>query len=71
MVNKVHHESAGVQHKIAKQFKKKLPIISWLPNYNLDLAVSDLIAGVTVGLTIIPQDNEQAFILSKQNLNEI
>ena len=60
LVNEVHHESYGVQHKIVKQIKKKLPITSWLPNYNLDFAVSDVIAGVTVGLTVIPQENEQA-----------
>ena len=35
--------------------KKKLPILSWLPRYSLDWAVSDMIAGVTVGLTVIPQ----------------
>ena len=27
----------------------------WLPEYNLNFAISDLIAGLTVGLTVIPQ----------------
>ena len=35
--------------------KARLPILSWLPHYNLNDAVSDAIAGVTVGLTVIPQ----------------
>ena len=34
---------------------KRIPILSWLPSYNREQAVSDLIAGLTVGLTIIPQ----------------
>ena len=38
-----------------KHLKKKIPIVEWLPQYNLDWAISDAIAGVTVGLTVIPQ----------------
>ncbi|XP_063533835.1 sodium-independent sulfate anion transporter [Cydia strobilella] len=34
---------------------KRLPIVTWLPEYNSDKAVADLIAGITVGLTVIPQ----------------
>ena len=51
-----------LQQKIVKQVKKKVPIISWLPKYNLDSAVSDLIAGVTVGLTVIPQGIAYALV---------
>ncbi|XP_075211172.1 sodium-independent sulfate anion transporter isoform X2 [Lycorma delicatula] len=36
-------------------FGRHIPIISWLPEYNLEKAISDLIAGITVGLTVIPQ----------------
>ena len=35
--------------------KKRLPIIEWLPKYNLAKLVADAIAGLTVGLTVIPQ----------------
>ncbi len=35
--------------------RRRLPIVGWLPNYNWNYSVFDLIAGVTVGLTIIPQ----------------
>lgn len=38
-----------------KVLYKRVPILSWLPSYNLDYALCDLVAGVTVGLTVIPQ----------------
>ena len=48
-------EGREENNKILKHVKKKVPIVGWLPNYNLDNAISDAIAGVTVGLTVIPQ----------------
>lgn len=38
-----------------KTLQKRLPISKWLPKYNADDAVGDLVAGITVGLTVIPQ----------------
>ena len=38
-----------------KYVTERLPILQWLPKYNFKFAVYDLIAGITVGLTIIPQ----------------
>lgn len=38
-----------------KSLKRKLPILSWLPYYTMDDGLGDLMAGVTVGLTVIPQ----------------
>ncbi|XP_014288462.1 sodium-independent sulfate anion transporter isoform X2 [Halyomorpha halys] len=35
--------------------EKRIPIVSWLPKYNTEDLVADLIAGVTVGLTVMPQ----------------
>ena len=35
--------------------KAWLPILSWLPRYNLNWLQMDIIAGLTVGLTAIPQ----------------
>lgn len=35
--------------------KKKLPILQWAPNYTLGWLLSDLIAGITVSLTAVPQ----------------
>ncbi len=38
-----------------KQLLKRVPVLDWLPKYTLHKAVADLIAGVTVALTVIPQ----------------
>lgn len=38
-----------------KTLHKRIPITSWLPQYNAEKAIGDVIAGVTVGLTVIPQ----------------
>lgn len=35
--------------------KKRLPIVVWLPHYNITTLIQDIIAGITVGLTAIPQ----------------
>lgn len=32
-----------------------MPILNWLPRYDGHDALGDLVAGVTVGLTVIPQ----------------
>jgi sodium-independent sulfate anion transporter 11 len=34
--------------------RRRFPILKWLPSYNWDFAVYDVIAGITVGLTTIP-----------------
>ena len=48
--------------KVAKQFiltkddiKQRLPILTWLPKYNLTKLQGDLIAGLTVGIMVVPQ----------------
>lgn len=38
-----------------KTVKKRMPIIEWLPQYNITTLIQDIIAGITVGLTAIPQ----------------
>ncbi|XP_053972906.1 sodium-independent sulfate anion transporter-like isoform X2 [Hylaeus volcanicus] len=38
-----------------KLLYKRLPIVAWLRMYRRDYIASDLVAGITVGLTIIPQ----------------
>ncbi|XP_046630621.1 sodium-independent sulfate anion transporter-like [Daphnia pulicaria] len=35
--------------------RRRFPILKWLPSYNWDFAVYAVIAGITVGLTTIPQ----------------
>ena len=34
---------------------KRLPVLNWLPKYNMEWAIGDFVAGITVGLTVIPQ----------------
>lgn len=41
-----------------KMLHKRIPILGWLPQYNADSVVADLVAGTTVGLTVIPQVRE-------------
>lgn len=38
-----------------KTLYKRVPIMSWLPAYTKEDGIGDLVAGVTVGLTVIPQ----------------
>ncbi|CAL7935991.1 unnamed protein product [Xylocopa violacea] len=38
-----------------KLLYKRIPIVAWIPKYRKDYIVSDLVAGITVGLTVIPQ----------------
>jgi SulP family sulfate permease len=42
--------------------KKIAPILEWLPNYNTSLFKGDLIAGITVGIVLIPQGIAYALI---------
>ncbi|KAF7391863.1 hypothetical protein HZH68_011406 [Vespula germanica] len=34
---------------------RRIPILKWLPNYNWGKCLQDILAGFTVGLTVIPQ----------------
>ena len=43
-------------------FKKYIPILSWLPNYNKAALSGDLSAGLTVGVMLIPQGIAYAMI---------
>ena len=40
---------------VCRLVRKRLPVLNWLPQYRPSTAVADLVAGVTVGLTLIPQ----------------
>lgn len=38
-----------------KTLHKRLPIFRWLPGYSSSDGICDLVAGISVGLTVIPQ----------------
>jgi SulP family sulfate permease len=42
--------------------KKIIPILEWLPKYNSSLFKDDLVAGITVGIILIPQGIAYALI---------
>lgn len=44
------------------KLKKILPILEWLPNYDASYFKGDLIAGITVGIILIPQGIAYALI---------
>ncbi|XP_030376002.1 sodium-independent sulfate anion transporter [Scaptodrosophila lebanonensis] len=48
-------QDAGKRTFNRKTLHKRLPILRWLPHYSSEDAIGDLVAGITVGLTVIPQ----------------
>ena len=38
-----------------KTLYNRIPILKWLPNYTTQDFICDLVAGITVGITVIPQ----------------
>ena len=41
--------------RLKNSMTQLIPILSWMPRYNSNKFICDLIAGVTVGLTVMPQ----------------
>lgn len=39
----------------AEYIIEKVPIVSWLPRYNYRWLINDVIAGLTLGIMLIPQ----------------
>lgn len=53
----------GCHKRIVKDvIEKRLPILSWLPRYNFHALQFDIIAGLTVGLMVVPQGLAYALI---------
>lgn len=44
-----------VQGKVLQILSNKLPVIKWSSTYNTQKLINDMIAGITVSLTVMPQ----------------
>ncbi|CAH2037144.1 unnamed protein product, partial [Iphiclides podalirius] len=53
---------AGARLCSLESWRRRFPISIWLPNYSLDHLFRDIVAGVTVGLTSIPQGIAYAMV---------
>lgn len=49
------HHNGKISQKIREFIKRRIYILSWLPEYDRTKAIGDFISGVTIGLTLIPQ----------------
>lgn len=54
-VQKYKKKGGRVRHGLSRWIRSRLYIAQWLPSYCWSWALSDLIAGITLGLTIIPE----------------
>jgi hypothetical protein len=45
----------GTPRAAKNYFSHLLPIVHWLPKYNLQWLAGDLVCGITVGAVIVPQ----------------
>lgn len=46
--------------------EQRLPIVQWAPKYSLEDLQGDVLAGFTVGLTVIPQGIAYAIVAGAQ-----
>ncbi|KAF9941600.1 hypothetical protein BGZ65_002370 [Modicella reniformis] len=45
----------AVPSNIPRYIQERLPVIRWLPKYSRSWAIKDIVAGITVGLIVVPQ----------------
>ena len=60
-------EEPWTRRRLIPLLHRFIPITSWLPHYTLMYLLSDFIAGVTVGLMVIPQALAYASLAGLQN----
>ena len=48
-------EGQSLKERIILGLQYFIPILQWLPNYNLDFLKSDIVAGITIASLAIPQ----------------
>lgn len=47
--------ASGIPHYMKRYLSSLLPIVHWIFRYNFTWLISDIIAGVTVGIVAVPQ----------------
>ncbi|GHJ83974.1 hypothetical protein NliqN6_0376 [Naganishia liquefaciens] len=47
--------TGNVKESVITYVKSLFPFLQWLPRYNLQWLIGDLIAGITVGIVLVPQ----------------
>lgn len=52
---KISTDEGKWKSALKKEIHKRIGFLRWVPTYSKLDAVSDMIAGVTLGLTIVPQ----------------
>lgn len=59
LTNATEHPQKKIRRKASgkwtSKIKRRIFILSWIHNYDKDTAIGDAIAGITLGLTMIPQ----------------
>lgn len=55
MSSKGQYCSPGSKRWLVKRTRERIPVLRWLTGYGSHELISDLIAGITVGLTVMPQ----------------
>lgn len=55
MLIKLEKQKKQIAQRCVSQVVRRIYILSWITSYNSNFFISDLIAGITLGLTMIPQ----------------
>ncbi|CAG8705732.1 21212_t:CDS:2 [Dentiscutata erythropus] len=62
--NEVHKTASQIPQYSIEYVKSLFPIFSWIGRYNTTWFIGDLIAGITIGLVVIPQSMAYAKVAS-------
>jgi len=59
-------DAQNLQNPVTKMLFQRVPILTWLPRLNMQIIKADIIAGLTVGVMVIPQSMSYANIAGLQ-----
>jgi sodium-independent sulfate anion transporter 11 len=58
----VRARKRSARSDVSRYLAQKIPIVQWLPSYSPSWVVNDLIAGLTIGVLLVPQSLAYASI---------